>query len=355
VAEREFPFGLDKRKALVTAGIAVLLAVGTVALIGKLAHYRQLLDALEQAHRPWFPLCLAGELLAYAGYIAAYRDFARVQRGPCFDVWTTTRIVAIGFGAFFAASSAATLGVDYWALHQAGEKPHMAARRVLALNTLEWAMLAAAACLSSAAVLAGRGSGAPLGMELGWLIVVPLCVVAAAWVSAPARAGRLAALPRARAALARDPRTWPRWLFEQSRAGLADAIGGVVLVRYVVTHARRYPAALLGFPLYWAADIVTLYAALRAFGAHIAPTPLILAYTTAYVVTSLPLPAAGSGGVEAGLAFSLHAVGVPLAPALLATLVYRVFTLWLPIVPALALLPQLRRLAEELPGVERAD
>ena len=79
----------------------------------------------------------------------------------------------------------------------------------------------------------------------------------------------------------------------------------------------------------------------------------MLAYTTAYVVTSLPLPAGGAGGVEAGLAFSLNAIGIPLAPALLATLVYRFFTLWLPIAPALAFLSQLPKLAEELPRVER--
>ena len=58
--------------------------------------------------------------------------------------------------------------------------------------------------------------------------------------------------------------------------------------------------------------------------------------------------------LEAGLAFSLNAVGIPLAPALLATLVYRFFTLWLPIAPALALLPQVRALDRELPGVPHA-
>ena len=262
MAERDLPFGLDKRKALLTAGAAVVLAVGAVALIGKLAHYRRLLDALERADKPWFALCLAGELLAYGGYIAAYRDFARVERGLRFSIWTTTRIVAIGFGAFVAGSSAATLGVDYWALHQARERPHMAARRVLALNTLEWAILATGACLSSAAVLAGRGSGAPLGMELGWLIVVPLCVAAAIWVSAPSRAERLAALPHGDSPLARDPHTWIPWFREKVRAAFADAIGGVVLVRRVLSRPRRYPAAMLGFPLYWAGDILTLYAAL---------------------------------------------------------------------------------------------
>ena len=91
---------------------------------------------------------------------------------------------------------------------------------------------------------------------------------------------------------------------------------------------------------------------IRAFDANVDLLPLILAYTTAYVVTSLPLPAGGAGGVEAGLAFSLKAVGVPLAPALLATLVYRFFTLWLPLGIAGLALTQVRKLNDELPRVE---
>jgi uncharacterized membrane protein YbhN (UPF0104 family) len=56
--------------------------------------------------------------------------------------------------------------------------------------------------------------------------------------------------------------------------------------------------------------------------------------------------------VEAGLAFSLHSVGVPLAIALVATLVYRFFTLWLPLGIAALALTQVRKLSEELPLVE---
>jgi uncharacterized membrane protein YbhN (UPF0104 family) len=59
--------------------------------------------------------------------------------------------------------------------------------------------------------------------------------------------------------------------------------------------------------------------------------------------------------VEAGLTFALNSIGIALAPALLATLVYRAFTLWLPVVPATALLPQVRTLDRELPLVSRAS
>jgi uncharacterized membrane protein YbhN (UPF0104 family) len=197
-------------------------------------------------------------------------------------------------------------------------------------------------------------AAAPLAMEIAWLAVVPACVIAAAWISSPTRSARFTETPTlVRTRLARSPRTWLPWLRTVGRLAFADAIGGVVLVRHVVMRPRRYPLALFGFPVFWAGDVLTLYAGIRAFGAHVGLFALVLAYTTAYVVTSLPLPAGGAGGVEAGLAFSLEAVGIPLASALLATLVYRFFTLWLPIAIAAFALNQLDDLAAELPLVER--
>ncbi|HET7566630.1 MAG TPA: lysylphosphatidylglycerol synthase transmembrane domain-containing protein [Gaiellaceae bacterium] len=348
-------FGIDRRKAILTGLVSLAIVAAFVAVLGQVTSFREMLRALERADGGWFPLCLAGELAAYAGYIVAYRDVARVDGGPCFSLWTAARVVAIGFGAFVAGTSAGSLGLDFWALHRAGEKPHVAARRVLALNTIEWAVLASLACLAGALSLAGWGSEAPLPMKLAWLAVVPACVAAALWVSSPRRVDRLSSLPHDEVELERDPRTWARWLSHAGRAGFSDAVGGVVIVRHLLARPRRHPGAVLGFPLYWAGDILALWAALRAFGQH-APLPaLVLAYTTAYVVTALPLPAGGAGGIEAGVAFSLAAVGIPIAPALLATLVYRVFTLWLPIGPALAALSRVGRLAEELPSVPRAE
>jgi uncharacterized membrane protein YbhN (UPF0104 family) len=343
MSEQPELFGIDRRKAIVTGVLALLLAVLVVGVVGQVTSFHGMIKALRHANGWWFPVCLAGEIAAYAGYIGAYRDIARVEGGPKMSLWTVTRVVGVGFGAFIAGSSFGTLGVDYWALHKAGDSRHKAARRVLALNTLEWAVLAAAAAVAGAILLAGVGGKAPFAMELVWVIVVPASVAAALWVTSPERVSRFTALPRGDL----TPRVW-----RAIRIALADAIGGVVLVRAILANPHRYPLAVLGFPVFWAGDILTLYAAIRAFDARVALLPLILAYTTAYVITSLPLPAGGAGGVEAGLAFSLHAVGVPLAVALLATLVYRFFTLWLPLGIAALALTQVRKLSEELPLVE---
>ncbi|MGZ4388038.1 MAG: lysylphosphatidylglycerol synthase transmembrane domain-containing protein [Gaiellaceae bacterium] len=342
--------GLDRRKALVAVGLAVLLAVAAFALLGKVADYGNLKHAVERADKVWFPLALAGEVLAYVGYILAYRDVARADGGPRLSLWTVTRVVGLGFGAFVVGSSAGGLAVDFWALRRTGLRAHDAARRVLALNTFEWGVLAWFAAGAAVAVLAGRGKGAPLPMTLGWIVVVPLCTLAAAWVSRPGRIERLEELGGER----RRPRrvavaAWARWLWDKAKTGLADAVGGVGVVRHMLARPGRHLAGLLGFPLHWAGDLVTVYAGLRAFGAHISPAPLILAYATAYILTALPLPAGGAGSMEAVVALTLHAVGVPLAPALLAAFLYRVFAFWLPILPALAVLPSVAGLNADLP------
>lgn len=347
-------FGFDRRKAIVSAVVGLVLVAGAVAGIGQITSVHHMTRALDRADGRWFPVCLGGELLAYFGYVAAYRDVARVDGGPCFSLWTTTRVVAIGFGAYALGTSAGILGFDYWALHRAGEPPRAALRRVLALNSVEWMILGIYACLAAAIVAAGGGS-APLAMVLAWLIVVPACILAAAWVSSSRRSDLLTNLARERVRLGRAPHTWGPWLWHGGRAVLSDSIGGVVIVRHLLAKVRTHVGGVFGFAAFWAGDITTLYAALRAFGIHPPVPALVLAYCTAYVVTMLPLPAGGSGGIEAGLAFSLNAVGIPLAQALVATLVYRFFTLWLPIVPAALATTQIRALEGELPRVPRAS
>jgi uncharacterized membrane protein YbhN (UPF0104 family) len=341
--------GLEKRKAVVSVVVALVLAVGAVSLIGKVADFDEMTGALREADKSWFPICLAGLVAAYLGYILGYREVARMHGGPSLRLWTVARIVGIGFGANVLGSAAGGLAVDFWALRRAGAGPHDSARRVLGFNTLEWALLGAFATVAAALVLAGRGAGAPLEMTLPWIIGVPLAMAAAAWVSSPKRRDLVTAKdpPRGAGLVHRT--------FARVKKALADAIGGVFVVRHLVTHPRAHPAGVFGFALYWFGHLLALYAALRAFTeTSIVLAALVLAFATGYVATALPLPGGGSGGVEAALAFSLHAVGLPLAPAFLAVLVYRFFTFWLPILPALALLPTVKQLNRELPRFARA-
>lgn len=348
-------FGLDRRRTLIAVALALVLATGAFTLIGNAADFGELAEAVRRAEAAWLPVCLAGLLLAYAGYILAYRDFARVLGGPRFSYRTVARIVGVGFGANLVGSGAGGFAVDFWAVKRAGLGLHDAVRRVLGLNTLEWAVLGGLAAAAAAAVLAGGGE-APRTMTLGWLVGVPACAIAAAWVSSPRRKERFTEAPDVRRpGPGAAPRDWLRWLLGKLRKGLADAIGGVVVVRALASSPRRHPAGVLGFPVYWAGHLLTLFAALRAFSAEVGLAALVLAFATGYVASGLPLPGGGSGGIEAAITFSLHAVGVPLAEALLAAALYRLFTFWLPVGPALLLLPTVPSLHEELPSTPRGE
>ena len=345
---------VDRRTAIISVAVAVVLALGTVAIVGHVADYDQVAEAVKRADKAWLPLCLVGLLGAYAGYMLAYRDLARVADGPRLPLPVVARVVMIGAGATVVGASAGGLAVDYWALHRAGEPAHTAARRVLAFNTLEWAVFACGASAAGIAALLGLVDDVPTGMAVGWPVVTACCIVAAVCVSRGARGERLAALPGVRPRLRRAPGTWPGWLRGILRAGLADAIGGLRLLWRVLRCPHRHVAGLAGFPVYWGGNLLCLYAALRAFGARPAVLALLIAYATAYVATALPLPAGGAGGIEASLAFSLTAIEVPLASAVLATIVFRFVTFWLPLPLAVVALAGARRLDDALEAIARS-
>ena len=346
---------VNRRTLVITLIVAALLGLGAVALIGRLTDAGELLDAVREADPAWLPLCIAGELIAYAGYVLAYQCLAGAEGGPRLPLPVVLRVVMIGFGATFVGSSAGGLAVNFWALHRAGAGVDDAARRVLAFNTLEWAALALAASAAGCLALAGAADEVPTGMALAWPVVTAACVAAAWWISSGSRGTRLAVLPPRGPRATRRPRTWWPWTRRLARRGLADVVGALRLMGRILTRPRHNLVGLVGFPLYWAGNLLCLDAALRAFGAHIGLTALVLAYTTAYVATALPLPAGGSGGIEAALALTLSAVGVPIAQALLATLVFRAVTFWLPIIPAMVALGGVRGLDEDLAGVVPAS
>jgi len=61
-----------------------------------------------------------------------------------------------------------------------------------------------------------------------------------------------------------------------------------------------------------------------------------------YSLTRRTLPFAGAGIVEVVMPLTLVACGTPFAGAILGVLTYRVFNLWLPLLPAAGVLPRLR-------------
>jgi uncharacterized membrane protein YbhN (UPF0104 family) len=89
--------------------------------------------------------------------------------------------------------------------------------------------------------------------------------------------------------------------------------------------------AVLAAAANWAFDYLTLVAALYAVGADPRLSLVLLAYAGAAVLTMIPLTPGGLGFVEGGLTWLLVVSGISFQNALLATLAYRIVSLWLPI------------------------
>ena len=302
---------------------AVVLAVAAAVGVAWIVGFGALLDRVADAHGWWLLAALGGEAVAYLGYIAAYREVARVDRGPHIPPGDAAALVSTGFGPFVMQGGFA---VDLHAFKDYCESEREARVRVLGLGALEYALLAPAACVASILLLV-EGSHHPNdGITLPWAIAVPLGFIGALW--AVEHRGRF-----------RGHGGW--------REALAQALDSIHVLRLLFIRWRDHLAGPVGTALYWFGDIFCLWACLRAFeGSSPGIAQLVVGYATGYALTRRTLPFAGAGAVEALLPFALLWTGFPLASALLGVFAYRFFNLWLPVLPAALGLRRLRRAVE---------
>lgn len=329
------------RERIRLLGLALLAVAATVAivlLIGQAAHYAHLIKLLKGADYRWLAVCAVGEIVAYAGFIFAYQAMAEACGGPRLSIGLTARVVGLSFGAFSVATAIGGLSVDFWALHEAGESTRNASARIIALETLRWAVLALATSVAGIAVALGIGPHVSWIVGAAWLAVTVFCFAVGLWISAPGRADRFTGATG-------GPLT----------TGLAVAVSALVLIRRVISRpGTGRLRAVGGGAMFWAGELVCAWAAIRAFGASVAPLPLLLGYTTGYVANGLPLPVGGAGGVDAALTGGFVLAGVPLSAALLGAVAFRVFSFWLPALIAVLSVATMHGLRSRLREVARA-
>jgi uncharacterized membrane protein YbhN (UPF0104 family) len=300
--------------------VAALLAGAALAGVAWAAGYGRVWQLLQHPGWGWLAVAAAAEAFAYLGYTLAYREVVRAERGPELEVPKAAALVATGFGVFLQGGGFA---LDREALRRAGLSKMEARRRVLGLGALEYAVLAPATVAAAAVVLV-RGLPVSASLTLPWIIGVPV--------------GATLALTALRFRRQLDGSGGVR---ERLRHGLR----ALELVLCLARSPRRHGLAFVGMLAYWLGDVTCLWATLHAFEAQTPPVAqLIVGYATGYAITRRALPLGGAGVVEALLPFALGWVKIALAPALLAVVAYRLINLWLPMIPALAGLPSLRRL-----------
>jgi uncharacterized membrane protein YbhN (UPF0104 family) len=300
--------------------VAGILACGALAGLAAMAGFGDVVARVAHPNWAWLVLALSATAVSYVGYVVAYRETAIGERGPHLSLRHVGALVAGGFGLFIPRGGFA---LDFEALKLAGIPPREARVRTFSLSTLEYAVLAPAAFVVAVLLLV-QGWPAQLGVRLPWAVGVPVgALIAFSLV------GRRRDLHRAGG-----------W-----RERLAGALDGVAHTLRLWRRPHRALVAFSGMATYWAADIFVLWACLAVFSPNGVPgvAKVILAYATGYALTRRALPLAGAGAVEAMLPFALMWIGVGLATAIITVFAYRIFNLWLPLLPAAAAVLLLRR------------
>jgi uncharacterized membrane protein YbhN (UPF0104 family) len=324
----------------IAAGVvaAVLLVVGVGLLIARAAGFSEVRDAIETADSTWFAVCLAAQVLALGAYADVFRGAFRWRGGPDpgFRLSAEVMLASVGATRVFAAGGVGAIAATYWCFRRARFAADDALVRVLGFNTLFYVSFGIGAWIAALLTATDVWGDESLALTLPWLVLVPFCFLAAAFVTQPGRVERLAvttgSLPR---------------------RALGYAIAGTAWVRAVLPDptARRMVASSI---LYWVGNLACLWASLRSVGETLPLPELVLAFAVGQAAMILPLPLGGVGGVDAAMTYALTAVGVPLAPALVAVGVYRLFAFWAPTIPALVALVLLPRAGHRL-GALRAD
>ena len=322
-------------KPLVVVLVAAGATVATVFVLASYSGFFHVWHLAESRHNwPWLVGCAIGELVAYGGYILTFRDMARVDDGNEAGLGASTKTVVAGFGVFAATRSSGGFAVDYWAFREAGSSRRDAVRRVVGLGLLEYVVLSMAALGASALLYFNLDGHASNGVTLPSLVIVPALVIGF-WLTSPKRAERLR---RRRSGF--------------FRRVFSDTIAGGVTIRRLLLSPRAHGLGVVGNCLYWFGDIFCLWAALQFVNVQFSASLLVLAYSGAYVFTRRALPAGGAGVVELALTVALVGLGVRFRPALVGVVIYRLFNFWLPIVPALILMPAIRDLRQRFQRAE---
>ena len=298
---------------------AAVLSVGALAGVSATVGFTRIWHQFLHWHWIWLPIAVGGEIVAYLGYTLAYREVARAERGPELEVPQAAALVTTGFGVFVQGGGFA---LDRAALERVGLTQREARERVLGLGALEYAVLAPATAIA-ALIIVVKGEPIDRSLTLPWLIGVPVgtlvTFLALHWKGRFRRKG------------------WRMHVYGGLRA--------IELLFRLVRRPLTGTVAFVGIGVYWLGDIFCLWAALHVFYAHTPPiAQLLVGYATGYALTRRTLPLGGAGVVEALLPFALGWVAIQRAPAVLAVAFYRVVNLWLPLIPALAGIPSLRRL-----------
>lgn len=327
------------RRSLIAFGVFVALAIlALYFLLPQLAGLEETWHRIEAGSPFWLALALLYTLGMFGGYVLLFQGV--FGRGGAHLTWRESyQITMAGLAAtrLFSAGGAGGIALTAWALRRSGMR-----RRVVADKTISFLVLTYLVYTTALVVF---GFGLRFGVFHGddpftmtvvpatLALVVTLLGLSIAFVptdferrlqSLASRHGRVGRLAQR---LATVPAT--------ASAGMRDALA----------HLRSRDPALLGAIAFWGFQIAVLWASFKAFGEAPPMAVIVMAFFVGMLGNLLPLPG-GIGGVDGGMIGAFAAFNVDAGLAVVAVLVYRGFTFWLPTVPGIFAYLGLRRTVE---------
>jgi uncharacterized protein (TIRG00374 family) len=325
---------ISSRQALLF-GLFVVSAIALLYIVlPQLAGLKKTWHRLEEGDPWWLALAFFFEILSFGGHIWLFR--AVFLRGRTRIGWRASyQITMAGLAAtrLFAAAGAGGVVLTTWAVRRSGMERRVVACRMVAYLVLLYAVYMWTMVIVGLGLRWGIFAGeAPFGFT-----VVPAIFGAV-----------LIAIFLAVALLPQDvERRLDRWASGSGRAARlvakavtipASAASGV---RTAIKMIRDGDTGVLGAVAWWAFDVATLWACLRAFGDAPPYAVVVMAYFVGSLANTLPLPG-GIGGVDGGMIGTLVAFGVDPGLAVVGVLAFRFFAFWLPTIPGAIAYIQLR-------------
>ena len=242
---------------------------------------------------------------------------------PWFPI-ATAQLAGNAFSRIVPGGAAAGGAMQFDMLNTAGIAPARAATSVTAVSLISTATLLGLPVISIVVILI-TGASVEHNLFRAGSIAVVVCLAAMAGGAVLLFADR--------------PLLWLGGLIERARnrvlpkrrplEGLPERlVDERDLIRRVL--GIGWWKALLFSAGNWLLDLTALLIALAAVGAQPRASVVLLAYVVAAFLGMIPITPGGLGFVEAGLVGTLGLAGIGADQALLATLVYRLVSYWLP-------------------------
>jgi uncharacterized protein (TIRG00374 family) len=328
------------RNVLLLGGFLAASLAALYYLLPQIAGLEDTWHRIEDGSPNWMFAALVFTVGMFGGYVLMFRGvFVRAPGGERIGWRESYQITMAGLAAsrIFAAGGAGGLVLTAWALRRAGMRKRLVADTTLSFLILTYFPYVAALIVAGLGLRLGIFPGeAPFG-----LTVVPAVFAGIALAIGLSIAlvptdlqRRLGGWTTSSGAVARIAQKLAH-LPASASAGMRDALA----------HLRSRDPALTGAVLFWAFQILVLWAAFKAFGDAPPAAVLVQAFFVGMLGNLLPMPG-GVGGVEGGMIASFVAFGVDGGLAVVAVLIYRAFTFWLPLIPGVVAYFQLRRTVE---------